>query len=362
MLKKIYWLIAALVAIVAVFSGAGWAFSINDEIKLGKEASKEVEKEMPPVRNEAWQRDINAMGQRFMPYIKRKQIPYSFKVVDAKDEINAFALPGGFVYFTARMWNLMTPDERAGIMAHEITHCDQRHGVNQMLKSEQRMLWMLPILIATAGSASPVAMVASVGNMAITQRYSRDMEKEADQMGMDLLVKSGFSPGGLVTSMKKLLNLESNSNRYEVSEIFASHPDTMKRIAYLTAAAISNGAKPEDLELKKVDDPSRLGNITNTGVASNVVFAQVKVPLEREQMVTIKKMLWDDDAGALRPRRICKAVVIAPGKFPILSLRTDRDQNTAEIMPGDGVYPDEPDLAPPSIDPNNATPPDQHAK
>lgn len=362
MRKRIFGIIVLVAAAVTVISGAASAFSINDEIKLGKEASKEVEKEMPPVKNEAWQRDINALGQRFLPYLKRKQIPYSFKVVDAKDEINAFALPGGFVYFTARMWNIMTPDERAGIMAHEITHCDRRHGVDQMLKSEQRMLWMLPILIATAGSASPVAMVASVGNLAITQRYSRDMEKEADQMGMDLLVKSGFGPNGMVTSMKKLLNIESNSNRYEVSEIFASHPDTVKRIQYLTAAAIKNGARPDDLEIKKVDDPSRLGNITKTGVASNVVFAQVTVPLEREQKVTIKKMLWDDDAQALRPRRICKGVVIAPGKFPILSLRPDSDQNMAEIMPGDGVYPDEPDPAAPPINPKNATPPYQPVK
>src|SRR5690349_17261537 len=97
------------------------AFSVNQEIQLGKEVSLEVEKEMPLSKNEKWQKDVAEMGARFVPLVKRKEIPYQFHIVDAKDQINAFALPGGYVYFTERMWKIMTPDERAAVMAHEIT-------------------------------------------------------------------------------------------------------------------------------------------------------------------------------------------------------------------------------------------------
>ncbi|OFX14375.1 MAG: hypothetical protein A2Z18_10990 [Armatimonadetes bacterium RBG_16_58_9] len=115
-------------AFLGIAAGAASGFSLEDEIKLGQEVAKEVEKEMPPSENQKWQDEISEMGKRFLPYVGRKDIPYHFRIVQAREKINAFALPGGYVYFTERMWQIMTPAERAGILAHEITHCDQRHG------------------------------------------------------------------------------------------------------------------------------------------------------------------------------------------------------------------------------------------
>ena len=319
------------------------AFSVKEEVKLGTAAAAEVEKEMPPSKNAQWQSDIDAMGQRFMPYLTRKDFPYSFKIVDAKDQINAFSLPGGFVYFTERMWRIMTPDERAAVMAHEIIHCDKRHGVDQMLKSQQRALWMLPLIVASGGAAAELILL---GNMAISQRYSQKMERQADELGIQLLAKAGYDPAGSVTSMKKLLNLESDTNRYEVSAIFASHPETLKRINYLTDAALKLGAKPQSLELKAVDDPDRLGNITAARVDNSIVSASTTKPLERGQKVLIKKMLWDDDARALRPKTIMTATVLTPGKLPLLTLRHNEEHVFAEVMAGDGVYPAESPPAP----------------
>ncbi|MCX6345591.1 MAG: M48 family metalloprotease, partial [Armatimonadetes bacterium] len=299
-----YHLSIAILAIAFLMSSAAMAFSVREEIKLGNEAAKEVEKQMPLSTNQQWQKDIDALGKRFIPFINRKDIPYTFKVVDAKDELNAFALPGGHVYFTQRMWKMMTPDERAAIMAHEITHCDKRHGIDQMLKSQQRMLWMLPLIILSGGQAGQFILW---GDMAISQRYSRDDEREADTLGMKLLFKAGFNVGGAVTSMKKLLRMENTWNHYEVSTIFASHPDTLNRVQYMTSAAMLLGIKPEDLELKSDDDPSRLGNIILNRPDQNVVSARVNVALTHGQHVIVKKMLWDDDAQALKPITICKA-------------------------------------------------------
>ena len=186
---------------------------------------------------------------------------------------------------------------------------------------------MLPLIIATGGAGGELVLL---GNMAVSQRYSRTMERQADELGIQLLAKAGFDPAGSVTSMKKLLNLESDSNHYEVSAIFASHPDTLRRIDYLTQSAMKLGAKPQNLELKAVDDPNRLGNLTAARVDINIVTASTTQPLERGRKVLIKKMLWDDDARALRPKTIMSATVLTPGRRPLLTLQHTDEHSFAE--------------------------------
>ncbi|MCE5315018.1 MAG: M48 family metalloprotease [Armatimonadota bacterium] len=328
--------IIALIVLPVMCVGRSEAFSLKDEIKLGEQAAKEVEKEMPPSENEKWQQDIAALGARLVPFVSRRGITYHFKVVQAKEEINAFALPGGNVYFTERMWRIMTPDERGAILAHEITHCDRRHAINMMIKSQQRSLWMLPVIILGGGALGNIAIW---GNAAISQRYSRVMEREADELGIQLAAKAGFDPAGSVTSMKKLLNIESNQNRYEISAIFASHPDTKKRIDYLTQQAVALGVRSSELELRAVDDPARLGNIIKRMPEVSTIYARVPKSLSYGQEVAIKKMLWDDDAQALRPKTIALATVLTPGNLPILLVEAGGSCALAEIMEGDGIYP-----------------------
>ena len=322
---------------LAVSIGCASAFSVEEEIRLGERVAREVEEEMPLSKNEKWQRDIAEMGERLIPYVNRKEIPYHFRIVEAEEKINAFALPGGYVYFTERMWQIMTPAERAGIMAHEITHCDQRHGVDQMLKAKQRALWALPLIVLGGGGGLGYAVL--LGNTLISQRYSRKMEREADELGIKLLDEAGFDPSGTVTAMKKLLHIQSSVNRYEISDIFASHPDTNKRIEYLAQAATSMGASASDLELRSVDDPARLGNVTGQVGRSNVLMARCSKSLEYGQKILIKKMLWDDEINALAPRTIATATVLSPGRFPYLTLDTEEGFFVVDVMIGDGIYP-----------------------
>ena len=319
-----------------LLAGASQAFSVREEIKLGEDASKEVQKEMPLSKNEKWQKDINDLGKKLIPFVKRKEIPYHFYVVQAKDDLNAFALPGGFVYFTERMWNIMTPDERAAVMAHEITHCDHRHGVNMMIKANQRALWMLPLAVLGGGTD---AYLVGIGDMAISQRYSRIMERDADESGIKLAKNAGFNPAGAVTSMIKLLHINSNENHYEVSDIFAGHPDTQKRIDYLTQEAIALGADKSSLSLKAVDDPSRIGNITGRIKDVNMMSARTTVRLKYGQKVVIKKMLWDDDKQAIMPKTIAVATVLTPGTLPILVFDSKDKYFIGDVIEGDGIYP-----------------------
>ena len=322
--------------LLAMCGGASWAVSVKEEIRIGEQVSKQVEEEMPLSKNQKWQNDIAALGKRLTPYVRRADIPYHFRIVADKDRtVNAFALPGGYVYFTERMWSILTPDERAAVLAHEIVHCDLRHGINESIKQQQRMLWTLPLVVLGGGGMQ----TWMVGNMAVNARYSRINEREADEEGVRLMQRAGFSPAGSVTSMKKLLSMENDTNRYEISALFGDHPDTQKRVNYLTSEAISLGAKPSDLDLPIVNDPARLGNIIKKVPDMAVLYARTSDPLEYGQKVLIKKMLWDEDTQSLAPKTVAEATVLTPGRLPTLVLIVDKDYSVGDVMVGDGVYP-----------------------
>lgn len=313
------------------------AYSLSREINDGRNASVEVEKLMPPSKDQKLQDEITVLGDKLVPFVNRKEIPYHFKVVlDKENTVNAFALPGGYVYFTEHMWKILTPDERAAVMAHEITHCDMRHGIDQMIKQNQTMLWTLPVIVLGGAAGATLGMA---GNWAISARYSRKMERQADENGIALMKKAGFNPAGSVTSMKKLLSIENDQNRYEISSIWADHPDTQKRVEYLTEAAIKMGSKPSELELASVDDPNRLGNIINKTSGLTVLYCRTSEPLSFDQKVIIKKMLWDEDKKKLSPKTIAEATVLCPGKLPILVVSDTKEQQYNDVMVGDGIYP-----------------------
>ncbi len=313
------------------------AVSLRDEIKQGEQISKLVVKEMPLLKDRKQQDAIAALGRKLVPFVKRKEIPYHFAIVtDKHNSINAFALPGGYIYFTERMWRILTPDERAAVMAHEITHCDLRHGINESIKQQQRMLWTLPLIVLGGGAGVEAWMF---GNMAVNARYSRINEREADEQGIILMQKAGFNPAGAVTSMKKLLSIENDTNRYEVSSLFADHPDTRKRVEYLSAQALKMGAKPTELELLVNDDPSRIGNVIRKIHDISVLYVRSSVSLEFGQKVLIKKMLWDEEKQALGPKTVAEATVLTPGRFPTLVVSNHKDYHPSDVMVGDGVYP-----------------------
>lgn len=313
------------------------AVSLKEELKIGEDTAKQVIKQMPLLEDQKQQDAIEALGQRLVPFVKRKEIPYHFAIVtDKENSINAFALPGGRVFFTERMWRILTPDERAAVLAHEITHCDLRHGINESIKQQQRMLWTLPLIVLGGGVGAEAWMF---GNMAVNARYSRINEREADEQGVQLMRRAGFNPAGAVTSMKKLLSIQNDTNRYEVSSLFASHPDTQKRVDYLSKQALAMGAKLSDLELIADEDPSRLGNITRAMGDLSVLYARSSQPLAFGQKVTIKKMLWDEDKKVLEPKEIAQAVVLTPGRLPTLVLANHKDYHLSDVTVGDGVYP-----------------------
>ena len=208
-------------------------FSEEDELKLGEAFSEEVEGEYPLLKEQSINNYVSEIGQNLARHSKRPDIPYHFKVVDTK-AVNAFALPGGYVYINRGLLDLVDNEsELAGIMGHEIGHIVARHGTRQLSKR----LVLAGILIGASeaigqksekwGAITQVA--GSLGFFLGMMKYSRDDERESDWLAINEMYRAGYNPEGMVTLFGKFKKLHKrNPSRFE--QFFLSHPNTDERI------------------------------------------------------------------------------------------------------------------------------------
>ncbi|HVF09687.1 MAG TPA: M48 family metallopeptidase [Abditibacteriaceae bacterium] len=223
-----------LILVVCCLSGAvlpppaqAGLFSISPakERRMGEDAARAIESQSHIVSGPVaeW---VEAIGQR-LAATSNSEFEYSFKVIDSP-EINAFALPGGYIYvFTGLRKVAQNDDELAAVLAHEITHSEQHHFAKQYKKSTKRGLG-LTILSAVAGLPNFAQQVLGIVDFAITQKYSRSQESESDEMGMQRMARAGFNPQGMVTLLDKL-SKESGSLK-TLDKWFGNHPDAKKRL------------------------------------------------------------------------------------------------------------------------------------
>jgi len=203
-----------------------FSISPDKERKMGADAAREIESQAPIVRGPVadW---VSIIGQR-LAAVSDSEFKYSFKVIDSP-EVNAFALPGGYVYvYTGIRKIAQTDDELAAILAHEITHAEQHHYAKQYKKSAKRGL-LLGIGGAIAGLPNLAQQALGILDFSMTQKYSRQSETESDSLGMKRMARAGFNPQGMVSLLQKL-SLE-NKNGGTIDKWFRSHPEGAKRAA-----------------------------------------------------------------------------------------------------------------------------------
>lgn len=315
--------------------------TIQDEIKIGQKAAKDIEKEFPVTDNKVWLAEVDQLGKLLTPYIKRKEIPYTFKIlkeqVSGENQIDAFSLPGGPVYFSERLWLLLTRDERLGVLAHEISHVDKRHAINTISEMQRRGAWAMAILVIF-GARQNWWDAADVANTLYTLKYSRKREREADMMALDLTQAAHVNSAGLLTAMEKLLRIEKEMGGAPI-RLLSDHPATKDRVDYLTKRCLELGLKPEDLEPKIVEEPDRIGNVTGRSKEAKVVIVSTTRPLAVKETVWIKKPLWDEASGAVMPKPVAKGVALTPGNKASVSVTMEQGFEYIDIEPGDGVYP-----------------------
>jgi hypothetical protein len=209
-------------------------FSINDDVKLGREAAAEVERQLPIMNDRTIEGYVDDIGRRLVESIpsqfRHPEFQYSFKVVDARD-INAFALPGGFTYVNRGLIEAAnTEGELAGVMAHEISHVALRHGTAQAAKAQKYQWGALGGQILGAiiggGLGGVVAQGSQLGIGAYFLKFSRDYERQADLLGAQMMAAAGYDPRELANMFR---TIERSSQGGGGPEWMSSHPNPGNR-------------------------------------------------------------------------------------------------------------------------------------
>jgi len=203
--------------------------SLEKEIAMGRQLAIEIEREVRLNEDPTINGYVNRVGQNLVRNSDAK-VPFKIKVVES-DEINAFALPGGFFYVNTGL--ILAADdeaELAGVMAHEIAHVAARHATEQLSKAELINFASIPLIFM--GGVGGFALRQAAGFLIPMQflQFSRKDEAEADYLGLQYVYKTGYDPGAAVSFFEKLQAKES-AKPGTVSKMFSTHPPTSDRIA-----------------------------------------------------------------------------------------------------------------------------------
>jgi Zn-dependent protease with chaperone function len=237
------WKAVALVAVMSlVLAAAAWAsrtplapgwnmFSPQQDVEVGQQASKDAEQQLPMLNNSRVDNYVNNLGRKLAAKAPGEKYPYQFKVVNDR-EINAFALPGGYIYINRGVIEAAgTESQLAGVVAHEISHVALRHGTNQASKASAAQL-PLAILGGLLGSNSTGAMVAQLGAgfavNSVLLKYSRTAESQADTMSTQILYDSKLDTRGMAQFFE-IIQADNQGGRQV--EFFSNHPNPENRIA-----------------------------------------------------------------------------------------------------------------------------------
>lgn len=213
-------------------------FSVQDDVRLGRQAAQEAEHQYPVLRDEQLRGYVERVGQRLVSSIpsqfRHPEFQYYFKIVNARD-INAFALPGGPMYVNRGMIQAArTEGEMAGVMAHELSHVALRHGTAQATKAQK-----YSVLAGIAGIAGSILGGPGVGQLAQAPfavyllKFSREYETEADILGAQIMARAGYDPRDLA-NMFRTIEQQSGGGG---GGFFSDHPSPSDRYARINREA-----------------------------------------------------------------------------------------------------------------------------
>ncbi len=203
-------------------------YSLEKEIALGKQLAQEVEREAKVVDDPIIAEYVNRVGQNLVRNSDAK-VPFTIKVLDA-EEVNAFALPGGFFFVNSGLiLKAETEAELAGVMAHEIAHVAARHGTRQASRGTLINYASIPLIFMGGWTGYAIRQGAGLAIPLGFLNFSRAFEREADSLGLQYLYKAGYDPNAFVDFFEKIQSMEKKKPG-TISKVFATHPMTDDRI------------------------------------------------------------------------------------------------------------------------------------
>ncbi len=203
-------------------------YSLEKEIALGKQLAQEVERQAKIIDDPIIAEYVNRVGQNLVRNSDAK-VPFTIKVLDS-EEVNAFALPGGFFFVNSGLiLKAETEAELAGVMAHEIAHVAARHGTRQATRGELINFASIPLIFMGGWTGYAIRQGAGLAIPLGFLTFTRGFEKEADFLGLQYLYKSGYDPTSFVDFFEKIQSLEKRKPG-SISKVFSTHPMTDDRI------------------------------------------------------------------------------------------------------------------------------------
>jgi predicted Zn-dependent protease len=245
---RLFFLLSGLLALLHPSLSLAVPFIDKDtELAMGQEADKQVIAQFGLYSDKSLQLYVNGIGQKLVSTLSDKEFnKYFFKVVDSSD-INAFALPGGYIYVTRGILASVNSEaELAGILGHEIGHVTQHHGAKQIVRTIGAQILAIGAAIANPQNAGQWLILSSQMFNQINLGYGREAELESDAHGLLSAYEAGYDPRSMVDFLKGLRQHEMMSGQAYHS-FQATHPDTKERIiktGSLSESIINRKNKP----------------------------------------------------------------------------------------------------------------------
>ena len=222
---------AALATSVAVLISA-CGVSQQQEVQMGQQEAAQVNAQLPILQDPLVNQYVNSLGNQIAHTTSRSDLDWQFRVVNT-DVVNAFALPGGFIYVNRGVLERASNESELGsVLGHEIEHVVLRHSVKQMEQMQGANVGVaLGCTLLNVCNSQVAGAAINVAGTAVFAKFSRDDERQADEGGFQNEIRAGLNPTGMLTFFQKLLNEEQSSGNSAVSSWFSDHPGTTDRIA-----------------------------------------------------------------------------------------------------------------------------------